>query len=205
MTILEELKHSYIWRKYKESEEMKKWKRDGCPIPPTHVYKSYTCIEYGKRYNIKSFIETGTYHGAMIKEVYPYFNEIYSVEIVRNLYEENVQKYKGCKKVHLYLGDCLEKLPEMISDAKTNNLLFWLDGHYSGGITGKGKKEDPIYESLEIVFASMEGKRGYVILIDDARTFVDSRGINLNEIMDYIRENNPISLEVKYDIIRAVF
>ena len=47
--------------------------------------------------------------------------------------------------------------------------MFWLDGHYSGKGTAKGKKETPILEELKTIFDTNDLR--YVILIDDARHF----------------------------------
>jgi hypothetical protein len=46
--------------------------------------------------------------------------------------------------------------------------LFWLDGHYSGGVTARGESDTPIYAELVHVLGSSHKN---VIVIDDARCF----------------------------------
>ena len=79
--------------------------------------------------------------------------------------------------------------------------IFWLDGHYSAGMTAKGDKECPIYEELEAIFA---GKNlNHVLLIDDARCFVGQGDYpTIDELTKFIRKHNPAyKLEIKKDII----
>lgn len=47
--------------------------------------------------------------------------------------------------------------------------IFWLDGHYSGGVTAKGDKFCPIYEELEAI---LDSNFNHIIIIDDLRSFV---------------------------------
>lgn len=80
--------------------------------------------------------------------------------------------------------------------------IFWLDGHYSAGITAKGRKECPILEELETIFASQ--KLNHTILIDDARLF---NGINdypnIEELKKFIKSKiSNFSFEIEDDVIR---
>ena len=38
-----------------------KWNAAGKPVPPPHAVKQDAIKEYGKKYNVKTFIETGTF------------------------------------------------------------------------------------------------------------------------------------------------
>ena len=67
--------------------------------------------------------------------------------------------------------------------------IFWLDGHYSGGITALGNKECPVLEELETILKS---HIQHVILIDDARLF--------NGTNDY-----PTIDELKFIISKSKF
>ena len=48
--------------------------------------------------------------------------------------------------------------------------LFWLDAHYSAGVTAKGAIDTPIEKELKHIFRHEYAHR-HVLLIDDARVF----------------------------------
>ena len=81
--------------------------------------------------------------------------------------------------------------------------LFWLDGHYSGGITAKAEKECPVPEELETILKS---SLPHVILIDDARLFNGTQDYpTIEEIKNIIeKSHSTYSLEIKDDIIRII-
>ncbi len=50
---------------WQQRVEMADWLKAGKPLPPPHRYKQRIVIDYARRFNLRSFVETGTYHGAM--------------------------------------------------------------------------------------------------------------------------------------------
>ncbi|MFT6128281.1 MAG: hypothetical protein ACJAVA_002782 [Flavobacteriaceae bacterium] len=64
-------------------------------------------------------------------------------------------------------GDTREHLRNII--AENDNILFWLDAHWSGGDTYGATDECPLVEELNIIF---EYNKNHVVLIDDARLFL---------------------------------
>jgi hypothetical protein len=73
--------------------------------------------------------------------------------------------------------------------------LFWLDGHYSAGVTAKGEKDTPIYEELNQILSSKD--KGHVIIIDDARCFgTDPNYPSIKELIDFIK-----SIRINLDIV----
>lgn len=124
-------------------------------------------VDIAKKYDIKIIVETGTYLGGMIHTNMNYFDELYSIELSKYLYENAVLMFENINKVHLYHGDSTDILPKILPEINSR-AIFWLDGHYSEGITVKGKKETPIIEELTEIF-----KRSFqdIIVIDDARCF----------------------------------
>ena len=79
--------------------------------------------------------------------------------------------------------------------------LFWLDGHYSGGETARGKKDTPILEELITIFGA---KEEHIILIDDARLFGSAKDYpSLKELAFFCRNKKPnIDFVVLDDCIR---
>ncbi len=68
------------------------------------------------------------------------------------------------------------------------NVLWYLDGHYSGKMSGgvdtsRGREDSPIIRELDFILRT-RAHRGDVVVIDDARTFRGSR-LPLNMEVDH--------------------
>lgn len=156
---------------------------------------------YIKRFAIDTFIETGTCKGNMVGAVLPYVKEIYSVELDETLCKSAQDRFADYPNVHILQGDSGKVLPEILN--KINKpCLFWLDGHYSGGVTAKGKTETPILQELQAILNS---PYNHVILIDDARRFTGEDDYpSVEAIKAIIHKAYPDWVfEVRDDIMRA--
>ena len=98
-------------------------------------------------------------------------------------------------------GDSSKVLPELLDKIK-KPCLFWLDGHYSGGITGKGDLNTPILNELKSIFSHQI--KDHVILIDDARCFTGEEDYpTIKALKEFVIKNRPDWVfEVRNDIIR---
>ncbi|MDR1919199.1 MAG: hypothetical protein LBQ65_06090 [Tannerellaceae bacterium] len=184
----------------KRKFEYRKWEKAGKPIPPPHAVKKTAIREYQTTYGYRILIETGTYYGAMIYAQLNYFDLIYSIELSKELYEKATKRFKKYNKVHLYHGDSATELGNIMKDI-VEPVIFWLDGHYSGGETAKGKKECPIMDELEHILSQSQP---HIILIDDARCFIGENDYpTIEELQQYLTKKKiNHSFEVKDDIIR---
>lgn len=158
--------------------------------------------EYGKFHNAKILVETGTFRGDMIHAQKNNFKKIYSIELNESLYNMAVKRFNRQKHIKIYLGDSSKTLKEIIPELDEKS-VFWLDAHYSGGVTSKGDKESPILEELKIILSS---KINHVILIDDAREFIGERDYpSIEELKKFIFKKNPdCKIEIKNDLIRII-
>jgi hypothetical protein len=136
-------------------------------------------------FRAKIFIETGTCGGETIFKMEPYFEKLYTIEIYPDLYNSTKSKYNG-NKINFILGDSSEILPNLLNDIN-DNIIFFLDGHYSSYNTGKGKKDVPLLEELEAI--NNLCKNDIVIIIDDYRLF----GTTYAEDWSEITEKNILS------------
>jgi hypothetical protein len=181
-------------------EELRQWELNGKPAPPPHIVKQKAIKEYQEKYATKVLVETGTYLGDMVEANKNNFEKIYSIELSSRLYQKVLKRFKGDGRIVLLQGDSGKRLSEILKELD-QPALFWLDGHYSGGITALGDKECPVPEELAAIFKS---PLDHIILIDDARMFDGTRDYpTIEQIKKIIDENKRnCQLEVKDDIIR---
>jgi hypothetical protein len=182
-------------------QDVVEWERNGRPAPPPHLIKQRAIRHYAEQFGLQTLVETGTYLGDMVEAMKHVFQKIYSIELSQELYEKAQQRFAGQGSIHLIQGDSGVELGKLM-DQIDQPTLFWLDGHYSAGITAKGEKDTPIYEELSHVFGLPQ--KGHVILIDDARCFgKDPAYPSLEEMTEFIRSKRPdAGIEVKDDSIR---
>ena len=176
------------------------WVKNGKKLPVPHLIKQNVIKEFRRKFGYEVLIETGTYKGHMIDAQLDNFQKIYSIELSKDLYKAAVQKYKRTPKVKLFHGDSEFKLHEVVAELN-ENAIFWLDGHYSGGITALGNKQCPIYGELDAIFTT--SKEHHVILIDDARCFIGTDDYpTLDELKSYVTSKKPqIKIEIIDDVI----
>lgn len=116
----------------------------------------------------RNFVETGTYLGDTSWEYRNEFSRIDSIEVEPYLYKQAVARFKGLSHVTIHFGDSGTVLPSLVPTLR-GKTLYWLDGHYSAGITGSSESHCPVVAELDAIFTL--SKDPFVIVIDDARCF----------------------------------
>jgi hypothetical protein len=165
------------------------WTKRGRRGPVPHMAKQRIVKAYAIRYGLETFVETGTYLGDMIWAVRRTFREIHSVELDPSLYSRAVMRFRRYRHVHLHQGDSAQVLAEIVARLP-GPTLFWLDGHYSGGITAKGDLQTPVKRELQHVFGNR--RHQHVALIDDARDFTGSGDYpSIVELKALLQEIDP--------------
>ena len=155
--------------------------------------------------NYNTFIETGTYLGGTILNMEEYFNELYTIELNEKLYNNIKTNYKG-DKIKFLLGDSSLVFPNILPNIN-NDAIFYLDGHWSSGITSKGDKDCPLMEELSTINSCFK-KKG-IIIIDDCRLFgkgpetgleQDWTAINTEDLVNKVKDrvNNIYYLDSVY-------
>lgn len=117
--------------------------------------------------NLSIFVEGGTYLCATALKAEKYFDKVFTIEKSTHLFELAKKKLANKKNIRPLNGDTRDHLENI---AKQNdNILYWLDAHWSGGETYGEMDECPLIEELNIIF---KYEKKCVILIDDARLFL---------------------------------
>jgi hypothetical protein len=187
-----------VKRQYEYRKEYFRWSVNGKLLPPPHLYKQITIRKYKRKFSLDTFIESGTYLGEMVEAQRNRFQKIISIELSEYLFASAKNKFQKYKNIEILYGDSGELIKDIVANLN-KPAIFWLDGHYSGGNTAKGKVETPIINELEAIIQS---NKDHIILIDDARQF---NGNNDYPTIKYLEEfvaKGGYYLLVKNDIIR---
>ena len=129
-----------------------------------------------------------------------YFQRLISIELSKDLFDAARAKFADDHRIQLFQGDSGLKLGEVVKDL-AEPALFWLDAHYSMGITAGREMNAPIIRELSWLAARNQPKD--VILIDDARLFGWKSGYpRLRVIREYATRHWPNhSFTIESDVI----
>jgi hypothetical protein len=178
------------------------WILENRPVPPPHCYKALVVKWYRRKYSLRALIETGTYHGAMLEAVRWDFDRIYSIELDNTLFTAAVARFARSQHIAILQGDSGSLLPQLLSSLH-EPCLFWLDAHYSGGVTARGEQETPVVTEVSHILRHPYAQQ-HVVLIDDARCFVAANNYpSIEGLREVVRGFFPERVfEVSDDIIR---
>lgn len=167
-----------------------------------HLYKQKVVKDYIKLFQPQVFLETGTYMGYMVNSVLNKFSTIYSIELDHVLASQAKRRFSKYKHISILEGDSAKVLPDLLEQINSP-CLFWLDAHYSGGITAKAEIETPVMMELRLILSHPMAP-SHVILIDDARCFNGTGDYpTISEIDDMVTNLCPLmNIIVDSDIIR---
>ena len=186
---------------HRDRKALRSWEKIGRSSPPPHIVKETLIKDYARTFNTRILVETGTYLGDMVYAMRKSFSRILSFELDQALYEQAHMRFAGDDHIEIIHGDSGQLLGDYLTSIN-EPCLFWLDGHYSGGITARGELETPVKSELDHVFAHPVS--GHVILIDDARCFTGQNDYpTLEELQRYVNERTQgWQFSVEDDVIR---
>lgn len=119
---------------------------------------------------IRTFVETGTYHGDTATRVAPHFERVLSIEGCRERCEAVLQQEKLPANVELWCGDSATWLAHVLRNV--GPAIIFLDAHWIAA--GKEAEQDGYQEGLS--YCPLRGeleavREGDIVLIDDAHFF----------------------------------
>ena len=124
-------------------------------------------LKLAERYDVRDFIETGTYYGKTAVWAASFVERVTTIEYSKEIYETNLATYGEMSNVDFVYGDSGSALKTIIPRLN-GSAIFWLDSHWSGGETYGKDDECPLLEELQVIG---ESAHPHFILIDDARMF----------------------------------
>lgn len=155
-----------------------------------------SCGKWLFQYPNDILVETGSGLGGGIQyAITAGFKEIHSIEINKNNHDYCVKVFCNNKNIHLYLGDSIDVLPQILSKIKTK-ATFLLDAHVMSVADIHGKFLCPVLEELKmIILHSKELGIKHSVLIDDLKLFngmVESFGnIKVSDIKKIVDDLDP--------------
>jgi len=189
----------HAWLRYQLEYDLRRWERSQ-QAPYPHIMKQRIVLDYAAASEARVFIETGTYYGNMLQACLGHFDKLISFEIEQHFYGRAEKVFGRRPNVTLVHGDSGELLPKILSMIKSP-CLFWLDAHYSCGLTGRAKLETPIRSELEAILGH---PYRHLVLIDDASSFDGTHDYPKITWIEEAARKASYSLSVSDNIIRLI-
>lgn len=188
----------------KEANVYKDWSDREFAPPSPYFIKQKVLLRNGLR--DATWVETGTYMGDTTKFLSEIATMVYSIEPEPTLFSQAEQKFSNTSNVKIIKGLSEEVLPKLLPTI-SGNVCFWLDGHYSEGITFKGPQDTPIIDELTVIGENIAPMGKFVVMIDDVRCFdpknpAYSSYPPVDFLVDWARKHN-LTWHIEHDIFIA--
>ena len=117
-----------------------------------------TFVAYLKKtYGIKTAVETGTYKGNTSVLLSILFDQVHTIEISEETYNQTKERLAPYSHVHCHLGTSEKVLKKLLPSLKDQPLLFYLDAHWYDNW--------PLRD--ELIEISKTHKDNCILIIDD--------------------------------------
>jgi hypothetical protein len=183
------ISHSYGWRK------------NGFVVPLPNLLKRSIILREALAHQANTLVETGTFLGDTPWFLRKKIAKIYTIEVHQPLADLAKRRFRSWSNIEVLNGDSGTQLALVVPKLK-GNVLFWLDGHYSEGITGKSFEDCPVIREFDAI--TQHCSANWLILIDDARDFgSDPAYPTTDQLKAYFTAKGlKVELTVANDIIK---
>ncbi len=144
------------------------WHNRDYAAPSPHFVKQTVVLRHALQGS--TWIETGTYTGDTTQLLSQAAGFVYSIEPEPTLYDKAVERFRAHPNVLILKGLSEAVLPTLLPTL-AGDVSFWLDGHYSGGVSFKGPHDTPIVLELAAIAGNLARWRRVTVLVDDVRCF----------------------------------
>ena len=162
------VRNSAPYRMMRLLTEYVAWARRDFAAPSPHHIKQSCLLRNGLPN--ATWVETGTYLGETTRILSKNSLKVYSIEPEPTLFTNAKHYFANFKNVEILNGTSEEVFPRLLPTIN-GRVNFWLDGHYSAGLTFKGKQDTPVLEELENIAQNLVHFEKVCVLVDDIRCF----------------------------------
>jgi hypothetical protein len=148
-----------------------KWEQRGFAMPAPKRVKWSVLRRHGRATD--TWIETGTYRGDTTAWLAKEAAHVWSIEPEPTLAKAAMERFADNDKVTIAEGLSEDRLPEILAQVE-GPVSFWLDGHFSAGVTHRGPADTPIREELAAIEEHLPRLGQVRVLVDDLRCFEPS-------------------------------
>jgi hypothetical protein len=124
-------------------------------------------------------VETGTFQGDSTRAFASRGHQVHTIEVSQDLARTVFPRLQSLG-IRCYQGDSGVLLAGILDElvaARAKGVNFWLDGHWSGGPTGKAEAyETPIIPELDTISSYRRRFLQLVVAVDDLRCFGNDPG-----------------------------
>ncbi|MGI9345801.1 MAG: hypothetical protein ACR2PW_06020 [Gammaproteobacteria bacterium] len=152
---------------FAEKRQMKSWRKRLYLEQAPQFIKQNVLLKYAVPQ--AQWVETGTYFGTTTQFLAERFDFVYSIEPGKELFDRARRLFSG-RNIELLNGTSEEMLPQLLPKLK-GNINFWLDGHYSAGVTFQGPQDCPVEDELSNIDKNLNKFNDISIFIDDIHCF----------------------------------
>lgn len=142
------------------------WKSRGFAAPAPQAVKLQVLLRNSLPNT--TWVETGTYLGDTCEFLSRIATRVYSTEPGPELYTKAKARFQQVAHVSIHNEISETFLPSLLPTL-SGNVCFWLDGHYSAGVTFAGPNDTPLREELKAIEDNLRNFENVSCLVDDIR------------------------------------
>jgi hypothetical protein len=197
--------HRLGWRqKNVQAIDFRDWADRKFAAPSPHFVKQRVLLRNGLP--DATWVETGTFMGDTTSVLSRVAKMVYSIEPEATLFSRAEERFRSARNIRIINGLSEEILPKLLPTI-SGDICFWLDGHYSAGITFKGPQDTPIIDELTVIGQNIGRMNKIAVMIDDVRCFDPqnpeySTYPPVDVLVDWARKHNLV-WHIEHDIFIA--
>ena len=155
-------------------------------------------LAFKDQYNIRFFVETGTFVGSTCQWAARYFEEVYTIEASSDYVYRTSMRMRMDRiydNVHFVRNRSEDCLGEVLTHVK-GLAIIWLDAHWSSDLLySKPSVVCPVLQEIKWI---QNDNRNHIIMVDDARLFgVEPQWPTRKEVFEALSYKKRIVQEIE--------